>query len=398
MKILWVAPTFLHPTTRGGQIRTLGMLRCLHRRHEVHFVGLERENSREGPDRASEYSTRAYSVPHRLPAKGTLRSHLQAAATLVSGLPVTIARFRSPEAGRLIGRLLAEERFDRAVCDFLFAAAYYPDLSRCVLFQHNVETMIWRRYAATARDPLRRFLYTAEAARLERFERRACQAAGHVAAVSEEDARIMREQFGARRVSAVSTGVDLEYFTRPPAPAAVADIVFVGSMDWEPNRDGVRWFLSTVWPLIRARRPGTRVTIVGRMPPPDLRSGDGVEVTGTVPDVRPYLWGSSLSIVPLRIGGGTRLKIYESIAARTPVVSTTIGAEGLPLEDGRSIRLADTPEAFAQACLELLAGGGQREALCEEGYRLVTERFSWDQVAKEFERILEAAPPAAANP
>ena len=394
MKILWVTPAFLHPTTRGGQIRTLEMLRCLHQRHEIHYVGLLGEDGEEGPARASEYCTEAYPVPHQPPAKGTARSYFQAAASLFSGLPVTAARYHSPAAGRLIAQLLASGRFDRAVCDFLIAASYYPDLSRCVLFEHNVETMIWRRYASTARNPVRKLLYQAEAARLGSFEKRVCRMAGHVVAVSEEDAAVIRREFGIAHVSSVPTGVNLEYFARPPASSFVADLVFVGSMDWEPNRDGVRWFLSEIWPLIRTHRPDTRLAIVGRRPPPDLRSGDGVTVTGTVPDVRPYLWGSTLSIVPLRIGGGTRLKIFESMAAQTPVVSTTVGAEGLPLQDGRSIRLADTAAEFARACLTLLDDSAQQELLRKNGHELVSARFSWSHAALEFERILESAPPA----
>jgi glycosyltransferase involved in cell wall biosynthesis len=164
-------------------------------------------------------------------------------------------------------------------------------------------------------------------------------------------------------------------------------------MDWLPNIDAMRLFLDEILPRIRRERPATTVGIVGRQPPSELldraAQDPGLTVTGTVPDVRPYLWNSQVSIVPLRIGGGTRLKIYEAVAARLPVVSTTVGAEGLGLRDGQEILLADTPEAFAQACLRLLADAGARERVQEAAWNTVAENYSWERVTTQFEDILE---------
>ncbi|HBY62919.1 MAG TPA: glycosyl transferase family 1, partial [Solibacterales bacterium] len=169
-------------------------------------------------------------------------------------------------------------------------------------------------------------------------------------------------------------------------------LVFVGSMDWMPNIDGVDWFLAEVWPLIRERRPETTLAIVGRTPPQRFLERRDISVTGTVPDVRPYLWSGRLSIVPLRIGGGTRLKIYEAMAAGLPVVSTTVGAEGLEV-DGTEIALGDTPRDFADACLRLLAGEEARRRQAAAALSRVAARFSWEQVARSFERtLIEKAP------
>src|SRR5579863_8972933 len=158
----------------------------------------------------------------------------------------------------------------------------------------------------------------------------------------------MREMFRLERVSAVATGVDSGYFRAPkPAPETRFDIVFVGSMDWMPNQDAARYFLEEILPRLRQAAPRCTVGIVGRLPPRWLtrwsQHAGGVTVTGPVRDVRPYLWGAAISVVPLRIGGGTRLKIYESMAAGTAVVSTTVGAEGLPVKDGEHLFLADDP-------------------------------------------------------
>lgn len=164
-------------------------------------------------------------------------------------------------------------------------------------------------------------------------------------------------------------------------------------MDWLPNMDGIRYFVREILPLIRRRRPETTLAIVGRTPPPAIQALAAADrlitVTGTVPDVRPYLWGAQVSIVPLRIGGGTRLKIYESMAAHVPVVSTPIGAEGLSVEDPSNIRLACTPESFAAACLELLENPAERARLAAGGAELVASRFSWEQVTRAFEEVLK---------
>jgi glycosyltransferase involved in cell wall biosynthesis len=175
----------------------------------------------------------------------------------------------------------------------------------------------------------------------------------------------------------------------------MADLVFSGSMNWAPNVDGVTYFCEAILPLILAREPGCRVTIVGRTPPPAItklaESHPNVSVTGTVADIRPYLWGAKVCIVPLRIGGGTRLKIYEAMAAGVPVVSTSVGAEGLPVTHGENVLLADEPRAFAEACLELLADGAKRQRMSAKAYELAAAH-SWKQAAESFEKLLEGGP------
>ena len=163
-------------------------------------------------------------------------------------------------------------------------------------------------------------------------------------------------------------------------------------MDWLPNVDGVLYFVREILPLIRRSRPETTLAIVGRTPPPNISQlaaqDPRIQVTGTVPDIRPYLWGSAVSIVPLRIGGGTRLKIYEAMAARIPVVSTSIGAEGLSVNPPTDIRLADTPEHFASHCVELLASPDARARLSQAAWQMVNAHFSWEQVARCFETVM----------
>jgi glycosyltransferase involved in cell wall biosynthesis len=402
MKILWVTTNFLHPTTRGGQIRTLEMLRRLHRRHEIHFVAIEDPLNPEGLARAPEYSTRAYPFQYKIADKRSPAFVLELAKSVLDPEPLSIRRFHPPAMGAFLARLIERERFDREVCDFLTPASYFPDIERAVLFQHNVETMIWRRHAEHAGNPAVRWYMRKQADRMFRFERGICRSAGHIAAVSGRDAATMRELFGVERVSAIPTGVDIEFFTPPdPPPTVDADLAFVGAMDWRPNIDGVRWFVREALPLIRRIRPDCSLTIVGRTPPPSVaalaREDPRIRVTGTVADIRPHLWRSAVSIVPLRIGGGTRLKIYESMAGRVPVVSTSVGAEGLEIHPPEDIRIADSPADFAAACLELLSDASLRRRQAAAAWEMVAASFSWEQVARCFERVLEMAVPAPAK-
>ena len=393
MKTLWVNSNFMHPTTKGGQIRTLEMLRHLHRRHEIHYVAIENPALPEGPARAHEYCYKSYPFPFHVPTKTSPAFYAQLLKGLISPTPVAVERFNPPGMRAFLADLIAREKFECAVVDHLAPTAYFPDLPRAILFQHNVETMIWRRHVEHASNALRRWYFQQQADRMFRYERRVCRESGHVVAVSQADAGEMRRLFEVTRVTAIPTGVNIEYFLPPEArPDHVADLVFVGSMDWLPNVDGVLYFVREVLPLIRRQRPETTLAIVGRTPPPqiaELAAADPrITVTGTVPDIRPYLWGSAVSIVPLRIGGGTRLKIYEAMAAKIPVVSTTIGAEGLTANPPRDIRLADQPEGFAADCLELLASPALRADVSGAAWNMVNDHFSWDHVSRCFEEIM----------
>lgn len=399
MKLLWAACGFLHPTTRGGQIRTLKMLEELHRRHQVHYAALADPHHPEGVRRAAGYAARVLPFEYQPAPKGSARFALEVALGTVSSLPLAVGRWQCAAMQSGLRTAIAQEAYDACVCDFLATAVNFPDLHKAVLFEHNVETVLWKRHAEAAADPLRRFYFRLQARRMRVFEGDACRRAAQVVAVSQQDAATLAESFGVP-AHAVPTGVDTEYF-RPPEPRAGQGLVFVGSMDWMPNIDGIQWFAREVLPRIRERRRDLPVTIVGRTPPASIRAlADAdpfVRVTGTVDDVRPYLWRAAASVVPLRVGGGTRLKIYESLAAGTPVISTTIGAEGLEVRDGETVALADAPEEFARRCLEYAGDPGLRRRMSLAGLELVTSKYSWAHAARAFEQILEQAREPAAR-
>lgn len=401
MKILWVKCDFLHPTNKGGKIRTLEMLRRLHARHEIHYAAFEDSSEPEAVPRSQEYCTRAYPVRLRVPARGSLSFAGQAIRNVFSPLPLSIERYSSTNMRGCLQQLIRQERFDSVVCDFLSAAPLLPEIESCVLFQHNVETIIWRRYADTARGAVARCYFRVQAERMFRYEREICRRVKGIVAVSPNDAKTMAELFAIPIPPAISTGVDIDYFT-PAARAPVAkqtDLIFIGSMDWMPNIDGVEWFILEVLPQIRKRRRGCSFTVAGRKPSSAIvalaAKDSGIVVTGSVPDIRPFLWGAAVSIVPLRVGGGTRLKIYESMAACVPVISTTVGAEGLDVHPGTDIRIADTAEDFANQCLDLLKDGTERNRIAERAWEMVSQRFAWECIARQFEEILASVRPRA---
>jgi len=258
-----------------------------------------------------------------------------------------------------------------------------------VLFEHNVEAMIWQRHAAVPQHPVRRAYMRLQWQRMLRYEARECRRFAHVIAVSAVDAQVIRGEYAAASVGHVPTGVDLEYFSSSRRrPQQSRELVFIGSMDWMPNDDGIRWFAQEIFGRIQERVSGARLTVVGRAPSPAIRElaarNSAIEVTGTVADVRPYLERAGVSVVPLRIGGGTRLKIYEMMAMGVPVVSTAIGAEGLPIRHDEHLLIADSADEQVSAICTLLTDRARASRLAVAARRHVQEHCSWDAVAESF--------------
>ena len=391
MHILWLKTELLHPVDKGGRIRTYNMLRALCRAHRVTYLTLDDGTAApDAAERAAEYCHELVRVPFATAPKRSPRFFAELAANAVSPLPYAVAKYRVPAMREAVRRAVAGG-VDVVVCDFLFPSVNVPDGLGVptVLFQHNVEAMIWQRHAEVAGDPIRRAYMGEQWRRMRRHEGAECRRFDHVVAVSPQDAEVMVREYGVRSVSDVPTGVDTDYF-RPSGREAVRpnSLVFTGSMDWMPNEDAVLWFADAILPRVRAAVPDVTLTVVGRDPPPRVRAladaGLGVEVTGSVPDVRPYMERAAAFVVPIRVGGGTRLKVYEALAMEKPLVSTPVGAEGLPLRDGVDALLAAEPDAFADAVVSVLRDPARAGALAAAGAELVRARYGWDSVAAQF--------------
>ena len=409
MHILWLKNELLHPLDKGGRIRTYEMLRRLRDHHRVTYIALDDHTSTaEQRARASEYCDELVLVPWRsAPLKGARRG-AAILANVFSSLPFAVSPFRAPAMTAAIRARCGDvaDRADVVVCDFLIPALNVPDGLPCpvVLFQHNVEAMIWERRTKVAGNFVLKAYMGEQWRRMRKLEREQCLRFDHVVAVSPEDAAVFREQYGVQSVSSVPTGVDTDFF-RPSGTVAQkkANIVFTGSMDWMPNEDGMAWFVDEILPTIRNEVPEATLTIVGRRPSAKVKAlAEGrpyVTITGTVPDVRPFLEEAAVVVVPLRIGGGTRIKIYEAMGMERAVVSTTIGAEGLDVQHGEHIVLADDPSSFAQSVISLLRDPARAAAIGQSAATQVRTHFGWASVAEQFaERCLAAAASSSRRP
>lgn len=392
LRILWVKVGNLWPLNTGGRLRSFHVLRELSTRHAVTLLTTHGPDEDPAALREQLPACReVHSIPHTSAKKNSRRFLAALIQSWASPLPVDLYKNRIRTLQDAVTERLAGDAFDLVVADFLVAIPNVPlheDIP-VLHFSHNVEFMIWQRLATTERRPIHKALLALEWRKMRRCELKACREADFTVTVSDQD----RDQLGAGlepgRIEAIPTGVDLDYFQVGARDDEDAnDIVFSGSMDWFPNEDAILYFIEAILPRVREVRPNVTVTVVGRNPSDRLRraaAAAAIRVTGTVDDVRPYVQRAAVYMVPLRIGGGTRLKIYEALAMGKAVVSTTIGAEGLPLAEGEHIVRADEPEAFARALLALLENPERRQALGDAGRTLMEERFSWGQVARAFE-------------
>ena len=397
MRILWVKMGGMWPPNSGGRTRSLQIISELSRRHAVtivttHTAGDDPAGLVDRLPRCERILSFEYSVPKR----GSAQFPLSLARSWLSRDPVDLWKWRVPAVRDAVRALIGSGQIDVCVADFLFAVNNVPLGGRTpvVLFEHNVEYLIWKRLRDLETVPWRRALLEIEWRKLQAREAAACRHADLTIAVSEEDCRRLATLAPGAPIDWIATGVDTEYFSPSANQERPAHLVFSGSMDWHPNEDAVRYFIGEILPLIRADIPGATFSVVGRNPSAELRAisaAAGVEVTGTLDDIRPAMAQASVCVVPLRAGSGTRLKIFEALAMGKAVVSTTLGAEGLAMESGRHFVAADGSRPFADAVVALLRDDHRRRRIAAAGRALVEARYSWAQVALPFERHCQTA-------
>ena len=395
-RLLFVSSRYLFPTDSGGKIRTVNILRGMKGgTFEITLASPLPEGARSRvPPETRDVCDRFVGWPRE--ARGALFQWSRM-RHLVSRLPVAVATDDSGAGRRAISKEL-DQGPDIVVVDFPHAAILAPPPYPCpgVIFTHNVEVEIFHRHAEISRNPLKRAIWRNQAGKMERYERELLSRFTAVVAVADRDREYFQREYGVGNVSVLPTGVDLDYFTYGGS-AALNDgdggtVVFTGSMDWMANVDGVEFFMDSVWPAVSSARPGARCLIVGRSPPRTLVEraralGLNWEFTGFVDDVRPFVHNAHVYVIPLRVGGGTRIKVYEAMAMGCPVVSTHIGVEGLPVERDRHFLEADSAGAMAAAILSLLNDGECRIRLSRQARQFVEENMSARRASQVFEQI-----------
>ncbi len=395
-KILWLKTGLLHPLDTGGKLRTFNMLKVLNKRHKITYLALKSpDTSAEIVKKACEYSSTQILIPFSEAKKRSFRFYCELFLNLFSKYPYAVAKYKSG----LMTKAIAEQEsdFDLVVCDFLAPSINWiraiKHSSKSLLFQHNVEALIWKRLTENSNNYFTRRYFKSQWRRMAQYEKNVSARFGGVVGVSDEDCRIMRKEYGLKNVlGSVPTGVDIEYFKPDGRAPEQGFILFLGSMDWMPNIDAVQYFVGSIFPIIKEKYPSAKLAIVGRNPTKPVKelsdNDKSIVVTGTVDDVRPYLRKASVMVVPLRAGGGTRIKIYEAMASGVPVVSTSVGAEGLDVENNKNILIGDSPEDFADKTLRIL--NNELPEISSNARRLVEENFSWEKVTDLFEKYCKA--------
>jgi glycosyltransferase involved in cell wall biosynthesis len=397
LKLLLVLPRPLFPADAGGKIRTLNIFARLAERLEMHAISLaDLRTERAGVAEMKKLFPAYTPVEWKETLTFSPAFYARFIASRFSRFPYFLEKYRVPALRAEVGRLVERERFDVVLCDFLQTAAAVMDLplGKRVVFEHNVEYVIRKRHWERETHPVKKWLLEAEWRKAFAVEGEVCRTFDHVITVSEGDRKTVEQDFRITHVSDLPTGVDLDFFQPRAEPERPGNLVFVGSMDWHPNEDGIFWFVQEVFPRIRQQAPQASLTVVGRNPSARLKQLAGhsgaIEITGTVPDVRPHVARAQVVVVPLRIGGGTRIKIFEAMSMGKAVVSTTLGAEGLPLAGGSEILLADRAEEFARGVVRLLNDPAQRAAVGRAARLKVQREHGWDGVAARMEQILSA--------
>jgi sugar transferase (PEP-CTERM/EpsH1 system associated) len=393
MRVLQFAPRVCWPLDTGAKLRNYHLARVLAQRSHVSLLAFS-DQEQSSPNLTELYEQvimvardSAYTFPKLV--RGALGK-----------TPLPVLNYTTESMKRALSRVLSENYFDIIQIESIHLMAYLAIIRAAaqkpivVCDWHNLESELMRRYSEQEPRGLRR-AYAGRTARLmSEFEQRAVREFDAHVVVSQRDEQRLRDLNPGARIFLIENGVDTAFYSDLGARAEseARRIVFVGSMDYHANIDGVVDFAREVWPRLRERRPELVFTVVGKDPAPEVRELAkiaGIEVTGTVDDVRPFYREAIAAVVPLKVGGGSRLKILEAMAAGVPVVSTTLGAEGLGVRHDENILLADSNEELAEAIISLVESGSQRRDLIEAGRALVSRHYDWSSLGASLFRAYE---------
>ncbi|MDZ4722492.1 MAG: glycosyltransferase [candidate division Zixibacteria bacterium] len=398
MNVLFLTGDIPYPTNTGARLRTFNLIKHASTDEDVHITLATMVHDENYSARLAEMRRHCAGVEYVSHPPGSRAGFYGGIfKNLFSSRPFIVDKHVFRPYVDMVAELASTGKFDLIHCDSISLATSVPDQSGLplVLTEHNMEAVIWQRYHEEEKHPLKRFYIGLQYDKVRSFEEGLCRLFDMVIAVSEEDKGRLAESYNARNVVVVPNGVQTDFFTPSSLAIEPETLVFTGSMDWRPNQDAIVWFHEDIWPRILEQRPRTRLWIVGRKPPEKIialaKADNRITVTGTVDDVRGYIAKAAVYIVPLRIGGGSRLKILEALSMKKAVVSTTIGAEGLDVTAGRDIIIADSPESFAKEIFALFDNPATCERLGENGRAMVLEKYDWDRVAKLQVQVWRAA-------
>jgi glycosyltransferase involved in cell wall biosynthesis len=400
MRVAVVDGDISYPPTSGKRLRTLNLMLPLARRHELTYLCRGQAN---GPEAAAAtkfldgHGIRTVVVDQPVARKAGPLFYGRLLANLFSPLPYSVASHLGSTMQQAVSVFARENKVDLWHFEW---SAYVESLDRSrtepiVISAPNVDSVIWQRYFENENKPLRRWYVRKQWQKFEKFERRIFQRAHRVVACTQDDATVLQEHFGVRRVEVVDNGVDIAYYGNVQGDRLADRLLYVGALDWRPNLDALDVLLSSILPAVRKEVPTATLCIVGRKPSSDLirrvQKLQGVELHADVADVRPFLASSGLLAVPLRIGGGSRLKILEALASGLPVISTRVGAEGLALTPGKDLVVVENMEEMAPKIVDAIRHPESIRDMARHGREVVRARYDWSGLADKLELVWEAA-------
>lgn len=392
MRLLFLTPYLPSPPRTGGERRLHALMSGLARSHEVSILSQVRAGTdyEESLDATRQYCREVVTVPNgALDPSGAGKRRLQM-RSLMSTKSFERWAYESPQYQAALDRMVARSSYDVITAEFSTMAYFrLPPEPVLVLDEHNIEYDIHYRTARTDNQIERRLYSGVNFLKLRHEERSAWRRFDGCVLTSERDQQVLLRDYPRAQARIVPNGVDTHFFQPGPAAPSKDTILFFGAIDYYPNTQGLLFFLNEIWPALLQGNPALKLTIVGQSPPPAILAyrSDNVLVTGVVDDIRPYVEDASVVIVPLQIGGGTRLKILEAMAMGKAIVSTSIGAEGIDVSHERNIMIADTPGDFAARTAEVLADPRLRDSLGQEARGLVMSKYEWDVGVRALEQF-----------
>ena len=396
LKVLFISQRFLFPMNTGGKIRTGKILEELKKVFDITLVSnLEPLKDEPYLHHMKDLCEEFHSVIWKEIPRGSLHFYFKILIGSFSRYPISVLNDYSSSFEWKIQEVFKEKPFDLVICDFLQSSLNLSKISGCplLLFEHNVESILVRRHYEVSKNLISKLFWWLQWIKMDHFEKKMCQRFNGVVTVSEVDRTHLIEKYSAPKVYAIPTGVDFDYFSPLDGPIEENTLVFTGSMDWLPNEDAILFFAHEILGEIKKQGSDIRLKVVGRNPSKklvhELNMFPEIEVLGWVEDVRPFISRSAVYVIPLRIGGGTRIKAYEAMAMGKAIVSTSIGLEGLPVENGKNVILADTAESFSREVVNLLRDPLTRKKFEISAREFVQRNCSWGNAAKAFEGICE---------
>lgn len=383
MKILWICPFMPYPLTFGGNIRTFNLMKEMAKYHTIDLACL-------GPEKTVPELTSLCRETRFFPLK--YRRRTAQLLALMLGKPYFQLQYHAPE----LNQWLAEhaQNYDAVVVEMTqMSWIKIPSGPKTILNMHNIESEVLRRTAAGDPKKLRALYRTLESWKLSAGERQQIKGFDQLLVCSDREKKTLEEWGIPGELTTVPNGVDNQFFEKASQSRdeSYPEIVFIGSSHYYPNEEAILFFQREIWPTISALRPESTFGAVGGNPKPEIKALDSEKfrILGRVDDIRPYFHNARLLVVPLLSGGGTRLKILEAASAQTPIVSTSIGAEGLRFEDQEHILKADSASDFAQACLAVFDNPEQSRQRVQKAWRRACDEYDWKAIAKRFHLSLE---------